>query len=267
MATCWVCAAVGSTFMMRQRQLHTPSSWPCAEALQLTVHTGCGTVKQQSPSTLDVLHQRYPFQEGPVGFQHIPEMGRHEVLVSQRCAQHLDALFYSWQIRPSPHRCRLPAASAICWRTSQTRGRIPPAFHTLILPKCTRMFASRLMHSWTTANMAPMRSGTVTTCRSSRNANNRSPSLIDTNALCWPNANRRGMRGSAHQPSHDVACHDPSDPTVRFRQRNHPPHSDGIDHDVGNLNSGQLLTHPEQQMNVVRLRQQRAEMLPNKTND
>ena len=147
MATCRMCTAVGSTSMMRQRQLCPPSSCKSRGQLksnhpQLMIRTDCGAVKQQSPCTLDVLHQRNPFQQGPVGFQHVPEA----VLVSHRCAHHLDACSAVGKSDPLHTGARLPAASAICWRTSQNRGRIPPAFHTLILPKCTRMFASRLMY-------------------------------------------------------------------------------------------------------------------------
>ena len=59
---------------------------------------------------------------------------------------HLDACSAVGKSDPLHTSARLPVASAICWRTSQNRGRIPPVFHTLILPKCTRMFASRLMY-------------------------------------------------------------------------------------------------------------------------
>ena len=92
-------------------------------------------VEQQSPCALNVLNERDAFQQGLLGTQDSSEMSGNEVFVSKRRSQHLDSRFAVGRPDPLHTGARLPAASAICWSTSQARGRIPPAFHKLIFPR------------------------------------------------------------------------------------------------------------------------------------
>ena len=55
------------------------------------------------------------------------------------------------------------------------------------------------------------------------------------------------------EPSQIVPSHNPSDPTVGFLQSCHPSQTDGLDHDLRNLASRQLVTYPAQHESVVRV--------------
>ena len=117
MATCRMCTAVGSTSMMRQRQLCPPSSckkpWSTqVEPPQLMICTDCGAVKQQSACTLDVLHQRNPFQ-GPVGFQHVKIS--HNARNARRAPQKPNK---GQALRARSHKRPHPEASPASWQRS-----------------------------------------------------------------------------------------------------------------------------------------------------
>ena len=62
--------------------------------------------------------------------------------------------------------------------------------------------------------------------------------------------------GATDQPSQNVPSDNPSHPAVWFLQSCHPPHTDGLDHDLRNLAPRQLLPHPMQHENVIRVGQQ-----------